>query len=120
VRTSYKVVLTTNRFSIAELKATAGGVARMVLKLPGPGSLAVSASAWNDGAATAFRRHFVYVAARSRVRGAGAMSVTVKPNPQGRALVKLKGGAPVIALSVTYTPTGGRPREQRPARLRIR
>jgi len=48
------------------------------------------------------------------------LPITIKPGAKGRALVRLAGGTPVIALRVAYEPTGGRPREQHLREVRIR
>ncbi len=116
---SYRVVPTGNRFSVSHLRAAANGVAHLVLRLPGPGTVRVLASAWNGGGSPAFRRHFVYARVRLTPRGAGRLPVSVPPNARGRALVKSPGAVPVIKLTIAYTPTGGRRRVLRPAPLHV-
>src|SRR5262249_7072838 len=44
---TYKVVPTSNRFAVLALRATPSGAARLVVKLPGPGSVRVVATAWD-------------------------------------------------------------------------
>jgi hypothetical protein len=53
-------------------------------------------------------------------RRGGALTLVVAPTAAGRALLRTKGARPVIALAVTYAPTGARPRVVHPALLRLR
>ena len=119
---SYRVVPTTNRFTVSRVKAAASGVIYLTVTVPGPGRIALLADAFNAarGASGPLARRFVYAAGSLRIHRGGAVPITIEPGSNGRALVRLKGGAPVVTLTVTYTPTGGRPRVVRPARLRIR
>ncbi|HEX3688453.1 MAG TPA: Ig-like domain-containing protein [Solirubrobacteraceae bacterium] len=116
---TYRVVHTTNHFTVVRLSATPSGAARLALKLPGPGSVRVVATAWNT-AGRASRRHIAYGTAAVSARRGGALTLVVAPTAAGRALLRTKGARPVIALAVTYTPTGARPRLVHPARLRLR
>jgi hypothetical protein len=116
---TYSVVPTTNRFAVARIGATPSGAARLALKLPGPGSVRVLATAWN-AAAGAAARHVLYGAAHAGARRAGPLSVVVAPTGAGRALLRTRRVRPVIALAVTYTPTGARPRVIHPRPLVLR
>jgi hypothetical protein len=115
---TYKVVHTTNHFAVVGLGATPSGGARLTLKLPGPGSIRVRATAWNT-AAGASRRHVAYGTASVSARRGGALSLVIQPTAAGRALVRTKGARPVVALAVTYTPRGARSRVVHPALLRL-
>ena len=118
---SYPVVPTTNRFTISRVTADPNGTLHLTVRLPGPGRLAVVADARNAaGGGRVLTRQFVYALGTVAIRGAGTVPITVKPGAQGRRLVNLRGGVPVVALRVAYAPTGGHPREVRPARLRLK
>ena len=115
---SYKVVPTTNRFVVVRLRATGSGAARLALKLPGPGSVRVIATAWN-AAAGASRRRLAYGTASAGARQGGPLALVVQPTAAGRALLGTHGARPVIALAVTYKPPGARARVLRPKPLRL-
>ncbi len=117
---TYAVVPTTNRFKVSRMGATGHGVARVTVTLPGPGRLAVVANAWSAGGPAAFQRHFVYASATRRARTAGPLKLAVSPNGRGRALLKAAGAEPILALAITYTPTGATPHVVRPRALRLR
>jgi len=117
---TYTVVKTGNHFVIAQLRLAARGVARLLLRLPGPGAVTVSAQAFNARAGGGAGRAFAYGAARLSTHSAGTLAVSVKPNARGRALLRLSGASPVITVAVTYTPTGGRARQERSSPLRVR
>ncbi len=116
---TFRVVHTTNRFAVVGLRATPSGTARLALRLPGPGSVRVLATAWN-AAARASRRHVPYGTASVRARRRGRLSVVVAPSATGRRLLRTRGVRPVIALAVTYIPTGARRRVIHPPPLRVR
>ena len=116
---TYRVVHTTNHFTVVRLSATRSGTARVALKLPGPGSVRVLATAWNT-ARRASRRHVAYGTAAVSARRGGRLALVVAPTAAGRALLRTQGARPVIALAVTYTPTGARPRLVHPALLHLR
>jgi hypothetical protein len=115
---SYKVVPTSNRFVVVRLRATASGEARLALRLPGPGSVHVVATVWN-AAAKAPGRHLAYGTASAGARKGGRLALVIEPTAAARALLKTHGAQPVIALTVTYKPPGGRARVVRPEPLRL-
>jgi hypothetical protein len=117
---TYTVSRTGNHFTISQLRLAGGGVARLRLRLPGPGTVAVDAQAFTAAGGRAGRRRFAYGAARRRAHRGGALTIDVKPNARGRALLHRGGASTVITLAVTYTPTGGRPRRLRAGPLRVR
>ena len=110
---------TTNRFVVVRLRATGSGEARLALKLPGPGSVRVIATAWNAA------RGGLRVAAWPTGRRAPAPAAAGRwrswsqPTAAGRALLGTHGARPVIALAVTYKPPGARARVLRPKPLRL-
>lgn len=115
---TYGVVPTTNRFAVARVHATPSGAARLALKLPGPGFVRALATAWN-AAAGASARHLPYGRASVGARRGGPLSLVVAPTAAGRVLLRTHGARPVLALAVTYTPTGAPPRVIRPRPLRL-
>ena len=115
---TYHVVPTTNRFTVVRLSATPAGAARLALRLPGPGAVRVLATAWNT-AAGASRHRIPYGTATVGARRSGPLSLLVAPTTAGRALLHRRGARPVLAVAVTYTPTGARPRVVRPRPLRL-
>ena len=115
---SYRVVPTTNRIIVTGVRAGRSGVARLRLRLPGPGALRVIATAW-DAAHGGRRRHVAYGRARIRARRGGPLVVAIAPSAAGRSLLHVRGARPVVSLVVTYTPTGARPRVVRLKPLRI-
>jgi hypothetical protein len=115
---TYTVVPTSNRFVLVRLRATASGEARLVLKLPGPGSVHVVVTAWN-AAARASARHLAYGTASAGARRGGPLALVVQPTAAGRALLGKHGARPVIAVTVTYKPPGARARVLRPKPLHL-
>jgi hypothetical protein len=116
---SYAVISTSNRFAVTGVRAGRSGVARVRLRLPGPGSVKVAAIAWNV-APGASRRHVLYGLVRVGARHGGRLVIAVTPSAAGRALLRVRGARPVVSLRVSYTPTGARPRavHLKPVRLR--
>jgi hypothetical protein len=115
---TYKVVPTTNRFEVLQLRATSSGAAQVALKLPGPGAVRVLATAWNAARGASARR-LSYGTVSAGARRGGPLELVVKPTGAGRALLRTHGARPVVALRVTYTPTGARPRVVRLKLLRL-
>ena len=115
---TYKVVPTTNRFVVVGVRATSSGDARLALRLPGPGSVHVVATAWN-AAARGSGRHLAYGTVSVGARRGGPLLLVVQPTAAGRALLGAHGARPVIAFTVTYKPTGARPRVVHPKPLRL-
>jgi hypothetical protein len=116
---SYRVVPTTNRILVTGLRAGRSGVARLRLRLPGPGALRVIATAW-DAAHGGPRRHVAYGKAHIRARRGGPLVVVIAPSAAGRSLLQVRGARPVVSLVVTYRPTGAKPRVVRLKPLRLR
>lgn len=114
---TYRVVPTTNRFVVVRLRAIPSGEARLALKLPGPGSVRVVATAWD--AATASRHRLTYGSTTVGARRGGPLLLVLEPTAAGRALLRAHGAQPVIALTVTYRPPGARPRVLHPKPLHL-
>ena len=102
-----------NKFTVSRIKAEADGAITFSVHVPGPGSVDVLATAWNDNLASAAvllkpaRHRFVF--ARAHVPAARhTLKVTVTPNQRGRLLVAHPRYRIVLRLWVSYTPYGGR------------
>ena len=89
-------VLPDNRFTISKVKPTTAGALTFALALPGAGTVKVA-----ELAGTATVGSFT-----GRVNGKRTVHVTLKPTPQGTALLTASTSVKV-ALKVTYTPKGG-------------
>ena len=102
-----------NKFTVSRIKTEADGTITFSVRVPGPESVDVLETAWNDNLARAAvllkpaPKRFVF--ARKHVHAAhrGNVSVTVKPNRGGRLLVAHPRYRVVLRLWVSYTPTGG-------------
>jgi hypothetical protein len=94
VRTiSYFVMLPDNHFTIEHIKTYPDGAISFKIKVPGPGTLDVLGTAWNDnlahvavllGPAT---RRFVYARKQPSVESGHIVRLRVRPNARGCLLV---------------------------------
>jgi hypothetical protein len=103
-----------NAFSIVSIKVTRGGAIRETVRLPGPGRLAIAASATNRSRVRDKHGH-----ARLRTRSGRVASVanqqkagthTITLHPRGR-LTKARSFG--LSIVTTFTPTGGLPKSIR-------
>jgi hypothetical protein len=112
----YRVRLPSNRFTVARIYASANGDISFLVKTPGPGTIDVLETAWNDNLARAAvvlnpaRRRFVYARKHTTVRRAGTAQVTVGRNARARRLVAHHRYRVTLRLWVSYTPTAGNPK----------
>jgi len=105
-----------NAFSIVSIKVTRAGAIRETVRLPGPGRLAIAASATNRSRVRDKHGH-----ARLRTRSGRVASVTgqqkagthtITLHPRGR-LTKARSFG--LSIVTTFTPTGGAPKSIRRA-----
>lgn len=89
-------VLPDNHFTISKVNPKPGGALAFQLALPGAGRIKVLELAGT----TTFGSY------KGRVSGKRKLTVTVKPTPQGTALLTASNSVKVT-LEVTYTPNGG-------------
>ena len=88
----------------------------VVVKVPGPGTVDILVTAWQDNLARAARllnpapRRFVFARATATASGPTTLRIPVEPNARGRELVKHHRYRVTLRLWVTFTPKGGRPR----------
>ncbi len=122
---SYTVLAPSNRFAVLRTRTRSDGAVSFRLRLPGPGVAVALETIWTGRHAaagstlpTALRR---YVVARRRLvaRHAGTLRTSLTPGASGRALVAAHGGAVVITLWVSYTPSDGTARAIRVGRLSL-
>jgi hypothetical protein len=82
------------------------------VRLPGPGTLDVIETAWNDNVAGIARllqpavHRFAFARATTPVLSAGATRLSVAPNPRGELLDQHHRYRVTLRLWVTYMPLG--------------
>ena len=112
----YRVLLPSNHFTVARIHASAAGRISFSVKTPGPGTIDVLESAWNDNLARAAvvlnpaPLRFAYARKHTTARRAGTVKVTVGLNARARRLVAHHRYRVTLRLWVSYTPTAGNPR----------
>jgi hypothetical protein len=119
---TYTVALPVNRFTVGKLKFRHSnphscGTVTFSVRLPDPGVLDVLETAWQDNFAGAARLlnpapgRFAFARKHLMISKAGRVTITVKPNPEGRRLLKHHRYPVLIRLWVSYTPAGGNQRD---------
>jgi hypothetical protein len=107
-----------NHARTTRIRTHRDGTITFSVRVPGPGRVDVLATAWNDNLArAAIQLHpaphrFVYARSHARARRATTLHLSVRPNKQGRRLVRHHGYRITLRLWVSYTPTAGRPRSR--------
>ena len=102
-----------NTFTVSRIRTKADGAFVFAVRVPGPGSLDVLETAWNDNLATTALAltpapyRFVFARAHVHATRRGTLSVTVTPNQRGRRLVAHPRYGIILRLWVSYTPHGG-------------
>ena len=113
---SYTVALPENTFRVSHVRTHRDGTITLEVTVPGPGTINVLETAWNDNVAhvTALlqpaKNRFVFARKHANVTGAGTLLLRIKPGARGERLVHLHTYRPVLRLWLTYTPTGGKQR----------
>jgi Bacterial Ig domain len=115
---TYGVTPTSTRFGASAVRAGRSGATRLRVTLPGPGSVKVTATAWN-AAPRASHKRIVYGSAHVAARRAGRVLITLAPTAVGRALLRMRAARPVLSVVVDYTPAGGRSRVLRLKPFRV-
>jgi hypothetical protein len=99
-----------NKFTVSQIKTEADGTIRFSVGVPGPGSVDVLETAWDDNLASAAallepaRNRFVYARAHVDATRPGTQIVSVYPNDRGGLLVAHHKYPVVLRLWVSYTP----------------
>ena len=105
-----------NKFIVSRIRTYHDGSIRLAVTLPGPGSVDVLETAWNDNLASIAElpqpaaRRFAFARANTTARHAGTFALTVTPNARGRRLVLHHTYRVTLRLWVTYHPPGARQR----------
>ena len=111
---SYMVVLPDNHFTVLRVKSYADGAIGFEVKVPGPGTIDVLETAWNDNLAhiavllQPATQRFVYARKHIRVTTGRLIRLMVAPDARGRLLVGIHTYRVTLRLWVSYTPTDGR------------
>jgi MBG domain (YGX type)/Glycine rich protein len=112
-RQSFTVLLPDNHFTVSDIKTHRNGTITFAVKVPGPGTIDVLETAWDDNLAHAAvllapaARRFVFARAHRTAQQATTLHLRVKPNARGRRLVHHHTYRVTLRLWVSYTPTGG-------------
>jgi len=119
------VVVVSNAFSIAHVRAGKNGVVRFSLTLPGPGTLDILETAADSLAKRAAAGllkpgagQFSFGSQTLAAHGKGTIAVTVKPDARGRRALRSHRHI-TIDLRIEYAPTGGMPSTHNIRRLRV-
>jgi hypothetical protein len=87
---SYTVLLPDNRFTVPQVKTCRDGTVKLAVKVPGPGTIDVLETAWNDNLARVAvllqpaKDRFVYAREHTNAPGAGTVRLRVIPTARGR------------------------------------
>lgn len=106
-----------NRFTVSGIRTFTDGTVRLRIAVPGPGSIDVLETAWNDNLAHAASlllpaaKRFVFAHENLQAGRAGTITIKVPPNTRGRQLVVHHRYRVVLRLWVAHTPVNGRPRQ---------
>jgi hypothetical protein len=102
-----------NQIVVSHVKAQRDGTISFQAKVPGPGTVDMLETAWDDNLARAASvlqpaaRRFATGRAHADATTAGVLHLQVSVNAQGEQLIRHHRYAVVLRLWVTYTPTGG-------------
>jgi hypothetical protein len=110
---SYTVEYPTDHFTVSHITPHPGGGVSFEISIPGPGSLDVLETAWNDNFARVTqllqpaKHRFVFARSHRTARRGGTLHIIVGPGGQGRLLIRHHRYRVTLRLWVTYTPTHG-------------
>jgi hypothetical protein len=112
---SYTVSSPENAFRVSHVKTHRDGTITLDVTVPGPGTIDVLETAWNDNVARVAvlqpaKNRFVYARKHAAATGAGTLTLRITPNARGKRLVLHHTYHAVLRLWVTYAPTGGNQR----------
>jgi DNA-binding beta-propeller fold protein YncE len=110
---AYTVVLPNNRFIVSHIKTHRDGTITFRVRVPGPGSIDVLETAWNDNLAVAAvvlqpaPGRFVVARLHRTAPQSATFRLRATPNARGTRLVHHHTYRVTLRLWVSYTPTGG-------------
>ena len=114
----YTVQAPNNHFTVSRIKTHRNGSITFTVKLPGAGAIDVLETAWKNNLATTAvllqpaTRRFVIARRHTTAPDATTLKLRVRPNKQGKRLIRRHAYRVTLRLWVSYTPTGGRFRKQ--------
>lgn len=115
---SYRVALPSNHLlAPPRLKPHSDGTFVVVVRVPGPGDVDILVTAWDDNVAHTARllqpapERFVFARVHATASTSKRIRIIVTPSAKGRWLVGHHRYRVTLRLWVTYTPTGGNPRD---------
>jgi 6-phosphogluconolactonase (cycloisomerase 2 family) len=114
---SYTVALPNNKLVSVRRKPHSDGTFIVTVKVPGPGSVDVLITAWQDNLATVARLlqpatgRFVFARAHATATKAATLQIVVRPNANGRRLVNHHRYRITLRLWISFTPTHGHQRD---------
>jgi hypothetical protein len=115
---TYHVRLPSNKMPVLAIVANPSGSITVKVKPPRAGTLDLLVTAWKDnlaGAAYLLQPapgRFVFARKHVVVSSAGTLSVTISPNAAGQELITHPTYRAVVRVWVSYTPTGGKQRNE--------
>ena len=113
ISVSYTVVLPANNFTVSQIKTQRNGTITLDVTVPGPGSIDVLETVWNDNLAQAAallqpaRNRFVYARKHANATGPAVLHLRINPNARGHLLIRHHTYQVVLRIWLTYTPVGG-------------
>jgi hypothetical protein len=102
-----------NHFNITDLRIGPSGLLKLTVQVPGPGSIDVLETAWDDDLASVAQvlqpapDRFVFGRADTEVGNRRTVHFVIKPTSRGQRLVHHHRYRIPLRLWVTYTPTAG-------------
>jgi hypothetical protein len=122
---AYTVLAPGNEFTVSHLGAGADGTIALRVTVPGPGTIEVMVTAWDDSLAVDAlaldaralepapkRFAFARLRVRTRTKAKRTVPLLVEPNRRGRRLVASHRYRVTLRLWVAFTPVGGRTRTE--------
>ena len=106
----------TTGFVVSRIRTFRDGRVGFAVTLPGPGTVDVLETAWNDNLATIAElpqpaaHRFAFARMETTAQHAGTIPLSVRPNARGQLLVHHHTYRVTLRLWVTYTAPGARPR----------
>ena len=100
-----------NRFIVRRVKVRRNGTITLSVRVRAAGKLDVRATMRRTRRLRPGSGRFVFARAERRARRAVALRVRVRPTARARRFIRRGVRLPTLRLAVTFTPTGGRPRQ---------
>ncbi|MEZ0291145.1 MAG: pentapeptide repeat-containing protein [Solirubrobacteraceae bacterium] len=108
-----------NRFTVRRVKVRRNGTITFSVRVRAAGKLDVRATMRRTRRLRPGSGRFVFARAERRARRAGTLRVRVRPTARARRFIRRGVRLPTLRLAVTFTPSGGRPRQVERHALRL-